>query len=72
MTINLKTSEEQRQELLKQVKEDEQKKKQRKRMKKKSIKIQLGERVFENFNVLQELSEAITGVKKQSLKILKQ
>lgn len=65
MTINLESlSEEQRQELLKQVKEDEQKKKQKKENEKKEYKNLASERVFENFNVLQELSEAITGVKK--------
>ena len=57
-------TEEQRQELMKQMKEEQRTEKQKKDEERKEYKELASERVMENFDVLKELSEAIIGVKK--------
>ncbi len=65
MELNLgDLTEAQRLELMKQIKAEEQQKKQKKDDERKEYKELASERVIENFEVLKELSEAITGVKK--------
>ena len=65
MTLNLgDLTENQRQELIEQMRKEDREKKQKKDDERKEYKELASERVIENFEVLKELADAITGVKK--------